>query len=189
MLRELRTQLTNVLRTDPELDAFCLDYFSEVYCRFTQGMDRITKVNLLLTLAEPSEISRALNEQAHHRMQSVSNILCSPLRHPEPIPPNFCGGDLQSLTKADIERPFVTVFFIRESNGDRYQMKLPLLRRVKDTKNDIIRTLHIPENFDDRHFPWKLLCNMRELDEERTLSEEGVMDGDILHLGGYALAG
>ena len=62
MSRQLRDQLAGALRTDQDLDAFCLDCFRDVYDRFTAGMDRTGKINLLLALAEPEEITRCLDE-------------------------------------------------------------------------------------------------------------------------------
>lgn len=54
---QLRRRLDDVLRTDPDLNAFCLDYYPEVHRRFAGGMERTEKVNLLLQLApEPYEI-------------------------------------------------------------------------------------------------------------------------------------
>ncbi len=54
---QLRRRLDNVLRTDSDLNAFCLDYFPEVYRRFSGGMERTDKVNLFLQLApEPDTI-------------------------------------------------------------------------------------------------------------------------------------
>lgn len=61
-LRTLREQLLASLRTDPDLDAFCLDYFPEVHQRFSKGMDRVEKINLLLTLIDEAEVVRKLAE-------------------------------------------------------------------------------------------------------------------------------
>lgn len=51
---QLRNRLNEVLRTDADLDAFCLDFFRKVHGRFTKGMDRLQKVNLLLELVSGS---------------------------------------------------------------------------------------------------------------------------------------
>lgn len=56
----LRRLLGLILRTSTDLDAFILDYFPSVYRRFSSGMDRTQRENLLLTLAEPNEIVSAL---------------------------------------------------------------------------------------------------------------------------------
>lgn len=58
---KLRYQINNILRTDSDLQAFCLDYFPVVYKRFTDNMDRQQKINLLLTLEDKAEISKALD--------------------------------------------------------------------------------------------------------------------------------
>jgi hypothetical protein len=61
---DVRALLAKVLRTDGDLDAFCGDYFPEVYARFAGGMDRVGKVNLFLDYADSSLILDKLR-QAH----------------------------------------------------------------------------------------------------------------------------
>ncbi len=57
----VRQLLDKKLRTNSELDAFCIDYFPIVHRRFTDGMDRIAKVNILLQFAECKEILSCLD--------------------------------------------------------------------------------------------------------------------------------
>jgi hypothetical protein len=70
----LRRRVDEVLRTDEDLTAFCLDYYPEVQRRFTGQME----VNLLLTLApERDELAQQLAR--------YSNAICSqsgPLQEP-----------------------------------------------------------------------------------------------------------
>ena len=56
----VRQQLDAQLRTDADFDAFCLDCFQTVYRRFGKGMERTEKVNLLLSLEEPSVVATQL---------------------------------------------------------------------------------------------------------------------------------
>jgi len=46
-LSTLRRRLNQAF-DDPGLDAFCLDHFPEVYDKFSRGMRRDEKINLLL---------------------------------------------------------------------------------------------------------------------------------------------
>lgn len=46
----------------PDFDRFCIDYFREVHARFSSGMDRVAKTNLLFQLKTPEEILRALQD-------------------------------------------------------------------------------------------------------------------------------
>lgn len=46
----VRRLVMAVLRTDTDLDAFCLDYFPAVHREFTNGMKRTAKINLLLEM-------------------------------------------------------------------------------------------------------------------------------------------
>ena len=56
----LRQVLTNALRTDAELGAFCLDHFPSTYALFSQGMNREEKLNLLLEREHPYSIAKRL---------------------------------------------------------------------------------------------------------------------------------
>jgi hypothetical protein len=58
----LRSLLSEALRSDSDLDAFCSDYFPGVYKRFTRGMDRTEKLTTLLDHADPAEILEALRK-------------------------------------------------------------------------------------------------------------------------------
>lgn len=61
----LRRLLRDLLRTDSDLDAFCLDHFLDVHRRYAAGMDVVSKVNLLLALIEPTKVLLALRQQFH----------------------------------------------------------------------------------------------------------------------------
>ena len=63
----LRQRIEQTLRTSSDFDAFCLDYFPQVYQRFSNGMDRLSRVNLLLTLIDAAEIENALNQYSGSR--------------------------------------------------------------------------------------------------------------------------
>jgi serine/threonine protein kinase len=67
----LRSLLKTLLVTDADLEAFCLDFFFEVHSRFSTGMDRVTKLNLLLTTVPTEQIAACLNERygESHRTQ------------------------------------------------------------------------------------------------------------------------
>lgn len=56
----LRNLLRQALPGDSDLEAFCIDYFPDVYRRFSLGMDRQAKLSLLLLYAEPDRIRAAL---------------------------------------------------------------------------------------------------------------------------------
>lgn len=60
--RALRNLLDAVLRTDSDLNAFCLDYFPDVHRQFGGGMDRSAKYTLLLQTEEVSEILTHLRD-------------------------------------------------------------------------------------------------------------------------------
>jgi hypothetical protein len=59
-----RELLKRTLRSDADFEAFCIDFFPSVQARFTTGMDRVVKMNLLLERVENlNEILRALRQK------------------------------------------------------------------------------------------------------------------------------
>lgn len=58
----VRRLIDDVVRLDSDLEALCLDYFPSVKMRFSSGMERTAKVNILLLYAEPEEIVKALQQ-------------------------------------------------------------------------------------------------------------------------------
>lgn len=52
----LRPLVRDLFPTDSELEAFCLDSLPAVQERFTNGMDRLSKVNLMLQSSSPAEL-------------------------------------------------------------------------------------------------------------------------------------
>ena len=64
---EVRKLLQAVLRTDADLHAFCIDCRLPAASRFSEGMDRVAKVNLLLQLHEPDELLSLLRKYAPER--------------------------------------------------------------------------------------------------------------------------
>ncbi|WP_438014769.1 CHAT domain-containing protein [Sorangium sp. So ce315] len=57
---ELRARITRLLRSDADLDSFAGDRFPEASGRFTDGMDRVRKTNILLDYAEPRALAAHL---------------------------------------------------------------------------------------------------------------------------------
>lgn len=61
MLRPfMRRLLSEILRTDSDFEAFCMDYCHPVERRFTSGMDRVQKTNILFHVIELEKIFLAL---------------------------------------------------------------------------------------------------------------------------------
>lgn len=69
----VRQLIDFLLRTDADLDAFCLDCFPTAYRRFGKGMERTEKVNLLLSLEEPSAVATKLQAWSVKRQPDTSN--------------------------------------------------------------------------------------------------------------------
>ena len=57
---QLRALLDGLLRSDADFDAFAGDRFPEANRRFTDGMDRVRKTNILLQYAEPERLAEEL---------------------------------------------------------------------------------------------------------------------------------
>lgn len=87
-LHQLRLRLQGALTSDADLNAFCREFFPDVHRRFTDGMDRLAKLTLLLTLADPAEIETSLAKYtASQRSPSP------PPPAPPPAPPKAGAAD------------------------------------------------------------------------------------------------
>lgn len=91
----VRRLLSKTLPTKPELDAFCVDYFPEVFRRFNDEMDRTTKVNLLLMqvplvelvnrlLAEFPAAAQIMAQSAEDSATSLDPIPVTEVERPRP---------------------------------------------------------------------------------------------------------
>lgn len=69
-LAEVRRLLVKILRTDSDFDAFCLDHFREVFNKFSSGIDRVHKCNLLLAMEPAHRILRALGKYSSEMGES-----------------------------------------------------------------------------------------------------------------------
>lgn len=59
----IRRALQGAIENAGDLDAFCHDYFPAIYQRFSNGMDRTSRLNLLLQLADRREILKHLRAE------------------------------------------------------------------------------------------------------------------------------
>ncbi len=64
LVGRLRRTLLRVLPGDSDLEAFCLDHFPSVHQRFSLGMERQAKLNLLLQYVSAEKLVAALNRYA-----------------------------------------------------------------------------------------------------------------------------
>lgn len=60
----VRQVLAEVLRTDGDLDAFCMDSIPDAAARFSRGMDRVEKTNLILRLEPPETVLHLLRRHS-----------------------------------------------------------------------------------------------------------------------------
>lgn len=70
----LRKLLDSVLPSDEDIDVFSLDYFHGTYAKFTAGMTRVAKQNLLLQLP-CSEVLLALRRYSKEKVNRYLHIL------------------------------------------------------------------------------------------------------------------
>ncbi len=73
--RALRSLLDTILRTDSDLNAFCLDYFPVAYRQFSSGMDRSAKYTLLFEKTDASAILDALRDAYPRDVDQNSHLL------------------------------------------------------------------------------------------------------------------
>jgi hypothetical protein len=60
---QLRALIHEILPSDADLDAFCSDHFPDVYRRFSDGMQRVRKVTILLDHADHERLTDVLRQQ------------------------------------------------------------------------------------------------------------------------------
>lgn len=70
-----RMLLNKILIDDSDIDAFCMDYFREVFDRFTDGMNRIAKYNILLQRASTAQIVQCLRKYDPNRFLESAHLL------------------------------------------------------------------------------------------------------------------
>lgn len=73
--RSLRLLMREVLPDDASFNAFCLENFREVLGRFSSGMDRMQKENLLLTVEKAAKILTRLHEDYPARVAEHEHLL------------------------------------------------------------------------------------------------------------------
>lgn len=71
----LRKLLGRVLPTTTDLDAFCLDSFPAVYGRFSTGMGRLERENLLLQIVPSDEVLASLRSQDPEGVANHASLL------------------------------------------------------------------------------------------------------------------
>lgn len=71
----VRQLLAEALRSDSDLDALCLDYFTEVHRLFGNGMDRQLKVNMLMERAETDAIVAAVKRHVAGKFAALEHLL------------------------------------------------------------------------------------------------------------------
>lgn len=82
--RALRRYISDVLVTDSDLNAFCLDYYPAVHRSFGNGMDRHTKLDLLLAKAEVGPLLRNVREAEPERARRFEyHLKQSPADEPQ----------------------------------------------------------------------------------------------------------
>lgn len=104
MSRPIRERLADTLRTNADFDAFCLDCFRPAYDRFTTGMDRVEKTNLLLALVDGSEVGRRLDEWAPRHVPMAASG-SAPEAGPKPPGPPSSGPAASSKAAAAYPPP------------------------------------------------------------------------------------
>jgi hypothetical protein len=71
----VRALLTEVLRTDSDLESFCVDHFYETKLMFSNGMDTKAKQSLLLTRESATEVVARLEEAAPEAYARYAHLL------------------------------------------------------------------------------------------------------------------
>lgn len=106
----IRKLIDILCRDDESLDALCIDYFPEIYKRFSIGMNRTQKVNILLFNIEGSLIIDALASMYGEQYRRAYASLADPIKpqtdwgNPrEKIPENLAIRALRTIYADEIQ--------------------------------------------------------------------------------------
>lgn len=78
-----RRLLEELAQTDSDFNALCMDYFHPIEKRFTAGMDRIQKTNLLFELNNPRDVVSALERFAPERFDETAETILKSMSPPQ----------------------------------------------------------------------------------------------------------
>jgi hypothetical protein len=131
---ELRLLLFDLLRTDSDFDAFCLDFFRETHRLFSLGMDRQAKMTMLLQREDHAAILRKVRGERPQDQQTRQAVWSALLRLDRD---QQWGTLLSSLDGAEHLNQLVLVHGHKDQN-------LPLfVRRIEEYLRDKARSLVI----------------------------------------------
>lgn len=71
----LRKLIDRILPIDSDIACFCIDHFPDIERRFSDGMDRVQKLNLLIKLANHREIVRYIRLDFPDKFKTYGNVL------------------------------------------------------------------------------------------------------------------
>lgn len=77
----LRKLINEALPGDPDLTAFCTNHYRSVLNRFTIGMDRVTKVNLLLQYTNNGDLLQKLREEHEDHPEVIEEMIGRLIRY------------------------------------------------------------------------------------------------------------
>lgn len=151
---QLRELLHDILRTDGDFNAFVLDYFPKVYQKLSDGMDRTSKLTLLLASIDGDEIHAALDKwkgtsgerprggSTLARAAAVANPAPVELPNPAPpdtmldpkaptlkVPPNNASGTVSSAPSPVILAEDAPIHWVDREKQTRHMQELLPMRQ------------------------------------------------------------
>ncbi|RKH70728.1 SIR2 family NAD-dependent protein deacylase [Corallococcus aberystwythensis] len=143
-----RMLLRSIIRASSDFDAFCIDFFSDVYARFSSGMDRVERENQLLHLIPAEKIIAALKKRYAEQMERVERsestgtplgppAVSTPIHSDLPMetPPPLSDPALEELRKAYRDKNLIA--FV--GAGLSAAAGLPLWRQLAELLRDHAR--------------------------------------------------
>lgn len=135
---QIRELLIDTLRTDGDFNAFVLDYFPDAHRNFTSGMDRTSKLNLLLESVDGDDILRALIKLkpalaarlhiAAASAPAAPSVTSTPVEKPSPasIDPVSLPASLASVPPPKYVLHLSDLHFSDEHQADQWHTQLLL---------------------------------------------------------------
>ncbi|MBL8632113.1 MAG: SUMF1/EgtB/PvdO family nonheme iron enzyme [Myxococcales bacterium] len=193
---QLRALLNDTLRTDGDFNAFVLDYFPDVHRNFTGGMDRTSKLNLLLESVDGDDILRALIKWkpalaarlhiADASAPAAPGVTSPPVEKPSPasIDPVSLPASLASMPPPKYVLHLSDLHFSDETQADQWHAQLLLDLRnqmqIRELSAVIISgdiTHHATiEQFGFAHNFLRQLCESFHIEKQRLIIVPGNHD-------------
>lgn len=146
----LRKLIDDVLLSDSDLEAFALDYFPQIKRQWSDGMERVRKLNLLLERGAPAEIltrlRQAYPQEVAARLSALGRsepqlTLAGPAAWSQQVP--LYRQEFEPLSQASPDYPCGEPWFVGQRSGWHSSIESGAYRLINSTQAEAAYYLHL----------------------------------------------